>query len=117
MVSPIWAAPWPATGDTVPAFTSDTAGAAAALSIVTVEGVEGGEVALAASAPAAVAESVTFPASTSAWVTICETAPTQVSDAPGARPGESGVGHVTAPSVGSSTATEVRVTLPVLVTV
>ena len=69
------------------------------------------------SVPVAVAVSTTLPASTSACVTVYVLSAVQVSDEPGARPGAAGVGHVTLPRAGSSTATEARSTLPTLVTV
>ena len=66
--------------------------------------------------PVAVAVSTTWPASTSAWLTVCVWSAVQVSESPGESPGAAGTGQVTEPSVGSSTAADVRSTLPMFVT-
>src|SRR5665213_3584021 len=63
--------------------------------------------------PSAVAVLLTTPAFTSAWLMVWTASAVQVSLAPGA---SVGLGQVTAPAVGSVTPTEVRVTVPVLVT-
>ena len=63
--------------------------------------------------PWAVAVLLTTPAFTSAWLMVWTALAVQVSLAPGA---SVGLGQVTAPAVGSVTPTEVRVTVPVLVT-
>src|ERR1035437_483105 len=63
--------------------------------------------------PLAVAVLLTTPAFTSAWVMVWTAAAVQVSLAPG-RSVE--LGQLTVPAVGSLTPTEVRVTVPVLVT-
>ena len=69
-----------------------------------------------ASAPVAVASSLAPPVSISACVTVYAFSAVQVMDAPGARPCGGSAGQVTEPSVGSVTATVVRVTSPVFVT-
>ena len=63
--------------------------------------------------PLAVAVLLTTPAFTSAWVMVYGALAVQVSLTPGA---SVKLGQPTAPAVGSVTPTEVRVTLPVLVT-
>jgi len=83
---------------------------------VTVAGSDRGLVPPASPTAAAVAVSVTTPASTSSWVTVCGVSAVHVTESPGASPGGAGVGQVTEPMAGSSTVTDVRLTLPMLVT-
>ena len=82
-----------------PATTETTVAAG----IVTVDGSDGGDSPPRTPVPVAVAVSVTWPASTSPWVTVCGVSAVQVTESPGARDGD-GVGQVTAPTVGSLTA-------------
>jgi hypothetical protein len=63
--------------------------------------------------PSAMAVLFTTPASTSAWEMVWTALAVQVSDTPGA---SVVLGQVTAPAAGSLIPTEVRVTVPVLVT-
>ena len=49
-------------------------------------------------------------------MTMCGASAVQVTELPGASPGGAGVGQVTEPMAGSSTATDVRLTFPMLVT-
>ena len=115
MVSPTWTAPWSAAGVTCAFLLSTTSGSGVP-ETTNVDGPLGGLVSPWLSVPVAVAVSVTEPRSTSAWVTMYTLSAVHVSEAPGARPGAAGVGHVTAPMLGSVTASDARSTLPVLVT-
>src|SRR6478736_1977421 len=116
MVSPTSTPPWLAGGETTPLFTIETCGSASTVGIVTVAGSDRGLVPPASPTPAAVAVSVTSPASTSSCVTVCGASAAQVTELPGASPGGAGVGQVTEPMAGSSIATDVKLTLPMLVT-
>jgi hypothetical protein len=97
-------------------FCNATSGAAAIAGTVTVACEDVGLWIPCVSIPVAVAVSVTPPLSTSTCVTGCGSSAVHVSASPGVRPGAAGVGHVTLPADGSDTATETRVTFPVLVT-
>ncbi len=115
MVSPWWRGE-SSPDDAFAVLTRLTAGAAATVSIFSVDGSLIGPTSPWMSVPVAVAVSSTSPLSTSAWVTVYRVSAVQISESPGARPGSAGTGQVTGPSVGSATSTEARVTLPVLVT-
>src|SRR6478609_5692743 len=115
MLSPRRAPVWREAGDTVPFFAIATNGVAGAVGIVAVAGSDAPEVPPVTPVPAAVAVSVTKPASTSAVVTEWALSAVQTTELRGASGGD-GVGQVTGPIVGSSTVTAVRLTLPVLVT-
>ncbi len=97
-------------------FCSETAGTAGVAGTVMLAGEDAGLWVPWVSVPVAVAVSVTPPLSTSTCVTGCGSSAAQVSESPGASPGAAGAGQVTLPADGSETATEVRVTLPVFVT-
>ena len=116
MVSPTSTPPWLAGGETAPLFTIATRGSASTVGIVTVAGSDRGLVPPASPTPVAVAVSVTWPASRSSCVTVYGASALQVTELPGASPGGAGVGQVMEPMAGSSTATEVRLTFPMLVT-
>ena len=87
-----------------------------AVGTVTVEGPDRAETPPLTPTPVAVAVSTTWPASTSASLTVYVWSAVHVSESPGASPGATGVGQVTEPRAGSSTATVVRSTLPMFVT-
>src|SRR3954447_23437294 len=114
MVSPTLAPSWSPVGSTRASLRS-AAETTAAAGIVAVEGPDGGESPPRTPVPVAVAVWVTWPASTSSWVTVCGVSAVHVTESPGARDGD-GVGQVTAPTVGSFTASDVRLTLPVFAT-
>jgi hypothetical protein len=116
MRSSTFTACWSAAGSTVAVLVSATAGADAIAGTVIVDTGEGSLCAPCVSTPVAVAASVAPPASTSSCVTVYGLSAVHVSDAPGASPGAVGGGHVTFPAVGSLTATEVSVMLPVFLT-
>src|SRR6478609_9621847 len=115
MLSPRRAPLWREAGDTVPFFAIATSGVAGAVGIVAVAGSDAPEVPPFTPVPAAVAVSVTMPASTSAIVTVWVLSAVQMTEPSGASGGD-GVGQVTGPIAGSSTVTALRLTLPVLVT-
>src|SRR6476469_5404662 len=114
MVSPTLAPSWSEIGSTTASLSSETE-TTVATGIVTVDGSDGSDVPPRTPVPVAVAVSVTWPASTSPWVTVCGVSAAHVTESPGASDGD-GVGQVTGPIVGSLTATDVRLTLPVFVT-
>ena|SRR6476469_5554352 len=114
MVSPTVAPSWSPIGSTIASLSSETATTVAA-GIVTVDGLDGGDSPPRTPVPVAVAVSLTCPALTSAWVTVCGVSAVHVTESPGASDGD-GVGQVTDPPVGSLTVTDVRLTLPVFVT-
>src|SRR3954447_5535454 len=114
MVSPTVAPSWSPVGSTVASLCSDTETTVAA-GTVTVDGPDGADSPPRTPVPVAVAVSVTCPASTSPCVTVCGVSAVHVTESPGGKGGDDG-GQVTGPAVGSLTATEVRLTLPVFVT-
>ena len=114
-MSPALTASWSANGLTAPRFTIETRGSGSE-GTLTEEGGEEGHRLPCASRHDAVAVSLTSPVSTSVCVTVWVPVAVQVSESPGANPGEAGVGQLTEPTVGSTTLTEASEIFPVFAT-